>query len=191
MAFPAHAEWLGQRSKKLLELRTAHTAVSGTGPGARVATQQIVHAYAVLLLAQFQAFCRDLHTQAVDWLTSAIEPTGLAPIFRLNLTARRLLDTGNATAGNIGSDFNRLNMSFWPDVYAQDSRNLSRRAKLDELVRWRNAIGHQDFTAAGLDQGSLTLRSVEGWLSACRGLATSFHAIVVQHLEATVGRNPQ
>lgn len=46
------------------EIAAAHTAVGGQGSGRRYATQEINHAYAVLLSSQFQRFCRDLHTEA-------------------------------------------------------------------------------------------------------------------------------
>ena len=59
--------WNAVRLPRLDEIERAHSSVGGTGPGRRYATQQINHAYAVLLSSQFQGFCRDLHTESVDF----------------------------------------------------------------------------------------------------------------------------
>src|SRR5579884_2178893 len=61
----AFQEWSTVRAASLDEVENAHRSVGGTGPGRRYATQQINQAYAVLLSSQFQAFCRDLHTECV------------------------------------------------------------------------------------------------------------------------------
>ena len=60
--------WRGQRARALNELENAHARVEGTDRGRRYATQQINPAYAVLLTAQFQGFCRDLHDECIDKL---------------------------------------------------------------------------------------------------------------------------
>lgn len=190
MPSASHAKWLGERRSKLLEIRAAHTAIGGTGPGRRTATQQINQAYAVLLMAQFQGFCRDLHTEAVERLSTAISSHVVASIFQWNLMAGRRLAAGNANPGNLGSDFGRLGMSLWDSVYTHDARNQRRREKLDELAAWRNAIGHQDFTAPCLGGTSLTLSRVESWFGACQGLAASFDVVVADHVAALIGRQP-
>lgn len=56
--------WKSTAKGALDEIAAAHAAVGGQGPGRRYATQEINHAYAVLLSSQFQRFCRDLHTEA-------------------------------------------------------------------------------------------------------------------------------
>lgn len=61
----ALAEWRGRRSDELDELLAAHAAVGGTGRGRRYATEQVNRAYALAVAAQFQGFCRDLHSEAV------------------------------------------------------------------------------------------------------------------------------
>lgn len=187
MPSASYTKWLGERMKKLGEIRAAHAAIGGTGPGRRTATQQINQAYAVLVLAHFQGFCRDLHSEAIDHLSTAVRPAALAPVLRINLTESRALDKGNANAANIEADFRRFDMSFWAEVSAYDSRTPRRRNKLDELTRWRNAIGHQDFTRPSVGGRSLTLDMVESWFSACHGLAGSFDAVVGLRLAALSG----
>ena len=46
------------------EIDAAHAAVRGPVQGRRAATLRLTHAYVLLLSAQFQRFCRDLHAEA-------------------------------------------------------------------------------------------------------------------------------
>lgn len=64
--------WINERIPALDELESAHRSVGGSGPGRRYATQQINQAYAVLLSSQFQGYCRDLHSECVDYLIQVI-----------------------------------------------------------------------------------------------------------------------
>jgi hypothetical protein len=162
------------------EIEIAHRSVGGSGPGRRYATQQINQAYAVLLSAQFQAFCRDLHTECVIHLVAPAPSLDLREMYRSGLVLGRKLDSGNPNPGNIGSDFNRLGLSFWPLVNAHRPRNPQRQALLEELNAWRNAIAHQDFTPAMLRAGQTTLRleRVQRWRKACGVLARSFEEVM-------------
>src|ERR1700732_1410354 len=103
--------WQPTGATLLDEIENAHRSVGGSGPGRRTATQQINQAYAVLLSAHFQGFCRDLHTECIDSLVSTITPVALQPILSLELNWSRKLDRGNPNPGNIGSDFGRLGVS--------------------------------------------------------------------------------
>jgi hypothetical protein len=60
------AHWQTDRRDALEELEAAHAKMGGVGPGRRYATQLINQAYAMVLSTQFQGFCRDLHSEAVD-----------------------------------------------------------------------------------------------------------------------------
>src|SRR3954447_4959617 len=98
--------WRKKRNVALDEIEGAHHSVGGKGPGRRYATQQINHAYAVLLSSQFQGFCRELHRECVDCLVQLMSPVGLRDAFERALVLNRELDFGNPNPGNIGSDFN-------------------------------------------------------------------------------------
>lgn len=112
------ATWHGPAAVALDEIESAHRAVGGTGRGRRYATQQINQAYAVMLSSQFQRFCRDLQSEAVDELAATVASPAVRLIFRSQLSTGRKLDSGNPNPGNIGSDFGRLGMDFWPEVFA-------------------------------------------------------------------------
>jgi hypothetical protein len=173
--------WFGERAGPLDDLANAHRSVRGSGAGARAAAQQINQAYAVLVSAQFQGFCRDLHSECADHLVTPVADPDLRELLRDNLLFGRKIDRGNPNPGNLGSDFNRFSLAFWSLVDAHHSRNPARKSALEELNDWRNAIAHQDFPASMLKGGrpNLTLAQVQTWRKACDGLARSFVDVLV------------
>jgi hypothetical protein len=182
--------WSEARSRSLDEIETAHASVGGTGPGRRVATQQINQAYAVLLASQFQGFCRDLHSECAEHLIAAT-PVGLQEVISGQFSWGRTLDRGNANSGNIGSDFNRFGFDFWASVLASHHQNRRRREYLDELNAWRNAIAHQDFDPERLGGTTvLHLATVRQWRSSLNGLALSFDNFTREHLMSLLRAAP-
>lgn len=184
-------KWGTVRVSHLNEIENAHSRVGGTTRGRRYATQQINHAYAVLLSSQFQGFCRDLHSECVDHLAHAVTPAALQAILHAEFVQNRKLDKGNPNPWNIGNDFSRLGLAFWDDVKAHDARNSGRRTQLENLNNWRNAIAHQDFDPAKLG-GSITLRldTIRTWRRASHHLAVSFDAVMQTHLSFLIGVPP-
>jgi hypothetical protein len=187
--------WQRDQSRRLDELQAAHHAVGGSGPGRRHATQQINDAYIVLLSAQFQQFCRDLHSEAASRLALAVTPVSLRVVLSALLTQNRQLDRGNAQPGNLGTDFGRFGMDFWKSVNKADTRNAARQRKLEQLNIWRNAIAHQNFALKGDDLKKVRLterklRYIKLWRSACNGLAINFDRAVRDHLTSLTGAAP-
>lgn len=183
--------WQSRRVSELDEIADAHTQVGGIARGRRYATQQVNHAYAMLLSSQFQGFCRDLHSETVDYIVRAISPISLRGILRAEFTLNRKLDHGNPNPGNIGSDFNRLGTAFWPSVRALDRRNNNRIGHLEDLNSWRNAIAHQSFDPSRLG-GTISLRlaMVRQWRGACEQLAIVFDGVVRDHIFKISGAYP-
>jgi hypothetical protein len=187
----AWRQWHTVRARELDELEAAHAHIGGTGRGRRYATQQINRAYAVLLASQFQGFCRDLHTESVDALIAGVVASIFRPTVRKEYLRNRSLDRGNASPGNIGTDFNRLGLEFWTLVYAQHARNQRQRELLEELNTWRNAIAHQDFDPHLLGGTTVLHRpQVRRWRSSCRGLARFFDRVMRDHIKNTTGNLP-
>lgn len=182
--------WLGVRATQLDQIAHAHRAVGGTGRGRRYATEQINHAYAVLLSSQFQAFCRDLHSEAVDHMVSSVTPVPMQHVLRVRLLENRFVDRGNPTPGNLGSDFGRLGLVLWDALYADDARNTERRASLEELNAWRNAIAHQDFDPARVGTNGLRLARVNGWRQRCSQLARCLDRVLRDHVATLAGSSP-
>jgi len=146
--------WFTERAAALDEIERAHRALRGSGPGVRTAMLQINQAYSMMLSAQFQGYCRDFHAECADFLTSAISDPYLRGMVQENLAFGRKLDRGNPSPGNIGADFKRFLMNFWPLVLAHRTQNIARRNALEELNGWRNAIA-----ASGLCPGHAACRS--------------------------------
>jgi hypothetical protein len=184
--------WSAERASALTDLENAHRSVRGSGPGARAAAQQINQAYTMLLSAQFQGFCRDLHEECAGFLVMPVAGPDLREMVWTNLVFGRRLDCGNPNPGNIGADFGRFNLAFWSLVDGHRPENATRRAALEELNEWRNAIAHQDFSTAMLRAGrpNLTLAHVRLWRKACEGLARSFDEVLRDHLRVLTGSAP-
>lgn len=188
MASESLKRWNAERIAALDEIEDAHTAVGGSERGRRYATQQINYAYAAILSSQFQAFCRDLHSESIDYLVT-VAPAGLRGALRVEFLLNRTLDRGNPHPGGIGSDFNRLGVDFWAEVYLLHASNNRRRELLQELVNWRNAIAHQDFMPVGGDP-TLRLGTVRSWRSATNALATFFDRVMRTYLGGLIGVPP-
>ena len=183
-------QWRQTRRTQLDEIVQAHRAVGGMGRGRRYATEQVNHAYAVLLSSHFQGFCRDLHTECVDHIVQKV-PAALQNVIRGELVRDRTLDRGNPNPGSIGADFARLGLPIWDKVKAIDRRNDARRQLLEELNNWRNAIGHQDFDPTKLGgRTTLRLQEVNAWRQACDQLARAFDKVIRTHLKALMGSPP-
>jgi hypothetical protein len=133
----------------------------------------------------------DAETVAVD-AVAPVSPAGLQEALYANAVLGRKLDRGNPNPGNIGADCNRLRLMFWPTVDVDHPRNPQRKALLEELNGWRNAIAHQAFAPSMLKGGRvvLPLLQVQGWRKACDGLARSFDNVLHGHLLTMTGVVP-
>ncbi len=191
---PSHSwnTWNMGRAHALDQIEAAHRSVGGSGPGRRHATLQLNHAYAVLLAAQFQGFCRDLHSECVDFIVAPITIPPLRLAVREEFLYNRRLNTGNANQGSIAADFGRIGANdFWNSVDADRAGNDQRRQLLDRLNAWRNAIAHQDFDPAKL--GGITvlrLELVRRWRRVCSRLAHSMDRVMRSQIHLMIGTYP-
>lgn len=107
--------------------------------------QEYIRSFAVLLSSEFQGFCRDLHSECADRLVDTVSPMSMRALLRGQCLYGRKLDTGNPNAGNLGADFSRYGLDFWPAILATDPSHAARRHQLALLNAWRNAIAHHDY----------------------------------------------
>lgn len=190
MPSTSYRRWRTVRRTALDAVEAAHATIHGTGAGQREATRQINHGYAVLLAAEFQGYCRELHTEAVTLFTGPI-PAPQRNIVANAFTLNRQLDRGNANPASLGSDFKRLGLDWWQAVYHVDSNGPTLRRGLDELNEWRNAIAHNDFDA--YHPGAtmrLRLAMVREWRWICNQLARAFDQALADHLVNLMGQRP-
>src|SRR5436189_58110 len=101
MPSTSYRRWRTVRRAALDLVESAHATIHGTGPGRREATRQLNHGYTVLLAAEFQGYCRELHTEVVQHFTANL-PLAQRDIVTVSLTFNRQLDRGNANAGVLG-----------------------------------------------------------------------------------------
>jgi hypothetical protein len=182
--------WQSVRLGELDELEAAHRRIGGVGRGRRYATQQINHAYAVLLSSQFQGFCRDLHSECANYFVQNVPAGPLRAALYNVLVQSRTLDRGNPNAGNIGADYNRFGLPFWDAVKSFDIRSASRQNSLKNLNDWRNAIAHQDFDPQILGVGALRVQRVRHLRRVCERLADCFDEVIRAHLLSINGVSP-
>jgi hypothetical protein len=191
MASAALAKWRDERARSLDEMVRAHQMIGGTGRGRRFATQQLNHAYAVLLSSQFQAFCRDLHTECLIHIVRNVQPAYVAQLLKAEFSSNRKLDKGNPNPGNIGNDFNRFGVDLWDVLKKRYAGNTMRHDCLIELNIWRNAIAHNDFSSDKLGgRTELYLYEVRRWRNACDRLAQEMETVLGNHLTTVMGVAP-
>lgn len=184
-------QWRVDGRRALDQMEAAHRAIGRTGSGARYAAEQINQAYVLLVSSWFQRFCRDLHTECIDHLVRGLAPLPIQIVFRRQLEMGRKLDTGNPNPGNIGSDFDRFEIRFWPALVAHDERNTARQRLLASLNNWRNAIAHQDFSSRGLlERNRVRLLDVRRWRTNCEHLAVDFERVMYHYLRSLTGSTP-
>ncbi len=190
MSSNAYADWRTNRRAALDEIAAAHRAIGGPRRGRRYATQQVNHAYAVLLSPQFQGYCRDLYRESAYHLAGHLSPVP-GPIVLAEFLRDLKLSHGNPNPGNLGADFNRLGIKFWNEVRAAHPVAGTRHDLLLTLNAWRNAIAHQDFDPDRLGGSTrLRLATVIGWRVACHGLARTFDGVLRNHLTRVTGTTP-
>jgi hypothetical protein len=153
--------------------------------------QEHIRAYAVLLSAEFQGFCRALHTECADKLIDSVAPPSLQTALRAQCLYGRKLETGNPNPGNIGADFGRFGFDFWATVLAADPAHTARRHRLADLNAWRNAIAHHDYDPATLGgTTTLTIPRVQGWIVDCEAFSLTFDAVMRIQVQTITGRAP-
>ncbi len=144
--------WLGLRRDAIDTLAAAHAAMGEVdGPGRPLEIgRPVAHAYVLRVVAEFQAFVRDLHGLAAEKLVDLSKPE---PQFRALLVAAatesRFVDRGNADLPSIQRDFRRLGIGgINGRIGARDPSWLDQpprrgdRAFYGDLIDLRNALAH-------------------------------------------------
>jgi hypothetical protein len=186
----AYQIWAIDRGARLNEVETAHTAIRGSAAARRITTRQLNHAYTLLLAAEFQGFCRDLHSEGVDALLLAVSP-GLQSVVESQFLLGRQLDRGNASSSTLGADFGRFGLPLWAELDRLDPRGPLLRRLLEEMNAWRNAIAHSDFDPARLGgRMSLPIRRVRRWRAACHRIARRLDRLLADRLHQLTDLRP-
>ncbi len=181
------AQWRTGAAALLDELADAHKKVGGPKPGRRRTTQQLNHAYALLLASQFQAYCRNLHSEAVTHIVATF-PISTRVVASSQFLFGRKLDGGNAHPSALQQDFSRLGFDFLKLVKSDELKNAERLTRLNLLNTWRNAIAHHDFKKQELaGKTKLSLPDVTRFRTDCNRLAKSFDRVVGKEIAKLAG----
>jgi hypothetical protein len=182
--------WRTLRFASLEQVEIGHTAVGGSGRGARYARQQLNRSYCVLLAAEFQGFCRDLHTEALQAVVAHL-PAAFQVIVADEFARGRQLDRGNAGPSNLGTDFNRLGFECWKKFDVIEPRGPRLRRMMEELNTWRNAVAHSDYDPDKLGGTiNLTIARVRRWRRVLNRVARVLDRVVADHIQLTTGVRP-
>jgi hypothetical protein len=110
----ALVRWLTDRQEAINTLAAAHAELGEVeGPGRPLEIgRPIAHAYLLRVVAEFQAFVRDLHDLGAEKLVelSGVTAPGQALLIT-SATAGRFIDRGNADLRSLERDFRRLGMT--------------------------------------------------------------------------------
>ncbi len=145
-----------------------------------------------MLVAQFQAYARGLHDQATD-VHVAAALAGQRVLVHTLLTQGRKLDTQNPRRAALGSDFGRLGFGFIDDLKAATASAPAELDALEELIDYRNAIGHGDeatiSSIESLGRIKATKGSYRGYRRTIGRLAGTMDDVVANQLSALLGIN--
>jgi hypothetical protein len=185
-------DWTSDRAARLDRLLSAHSALTGHGPGRRWITVEVNHALIVRLAGEFQGFARDLHDEAIDAFVAGI-PASHASVIRAALQRSRKLDSGNATWANIGNDFAVFGLSLATELSATYPYKYPKwTACLNNLNDSRNAIAHQDPSKLALmtARHGLTLHTFKAWRTTLSGVASALDRATGRYLRSLNGVAP-
>lgn len=156
-----------------------------------------------MLSSQFQAYCRDLHSEAADHFAAHVDSgkslnsRAIRDIIYGRLVENRRLDRGNPNLGNLGADFGRFGFRFTEEMKGMPENPLVVKdlRLLNHLGLWRNAIAHQDFSYRDFltdfpGRRTLALSEVKRWRAACRRLARRMDAVLEDQLTKLLGSAP-
>jgi hypothetical protein len=150
--------WLSDRRTAVDTLERAHREMGEVdGPGRpREIGRPVGHAYILRVVAEFQAFTRDLHDLAVARMVdlAGVDPR-YAAVLTEAATAERNVDRGNPTLRNLQADFRRIGLTelraklstidtHWAAPGGRD------KDAFEEIMAIRNALAHGN--QAELDQ---------------------------------------
>lgn len=190
MASQSLTAWRTTGLARLAELEAVHVQATGTARGRRWGTAQLNRSLCLMLVAQFQEYCRGVHDEAVDVHVSA-SVAGQKTMLRTLLTQGRKLDSQNPRRAALGSDFGRLGFSFIDELKAAQATAAGDLDHLEVLIDYRNAIGHGDEATMRAIEAAGVVKATKAAYTASRGyvdrLAGTMDDVVADKLAALLG----
>lgn len=195
--------WLGPRRDSIQALAQAHAQLgNASGPGRSLEIgRPLAHACILRVVAEFQAFVRDLHDLGAARLVAL---SNADPAWQVMLIAAategRMIDGGNAGLRSIEEDFRRIGVRRIRQGIASHSTRWNTtgdrrgdQAFYQELIELRNALAHGNQRQVD----ALRTRGIFDRVTWARarlpGLdrtARALDRVVWDHLHSTFGRSP-
>lgn len=186
----AMAAWTTGGLARLAELENVHVQATGSARGRRWGTEQLNRSLLVMLVAQFQSYCRHLHDAAVDIHVALAVPGQQVMVLRL-LTQDRKLDTQNPRRAALGADFGRLGFRFIDQLKASGEAAEDALSHLELLIDFRNAVGHGDEAAVAAIGRARGFRATKAQYTQSRriieGLVVTMDDVVADQLDRLLG----
>lgn len=195
--------WHGERRNAIDTLATAHANLGEVeGPGRPLETgRPLAHAYLLRVVAEFQAFTRDLHDLAAEKMVEASgAQADYSPVLVAAATEGRFIDRGNADLRSLQNDFRRLGMhGLSKRITARNGHWLQGRGRrgdqayFQDLIEMRNALAHgnQGQVEALRVRGVMdTVTWPRGRLPGLDRIAQALDRIVWDHVHETFGVEP-
>lgn len=199
----ALSRWRGERRDAIETLATAHAEMGEVdGPGRPLEIgRPVAHAYVLRVVAEFQAFTRDLHDLAAEKLVDLSQAMGASrPILITAATEGRFIDRGNADIRSLRNDFRRLGISGLAGAvqqrngyWAPSGSRRGDRAFFEDLIQLRNCLAHGN--QGQLDglrhRGVLdTVTWTRARLPGLDRITRAMDQLVWDHVQATYGVEP-
>ena len=196
--------WLGPRRDAINTLADAHAQMGEVdGPGRPLEIGRPVgHAYVLRVVAEFQAFARDLHDLTAEKLVELSQPDDhYRALLTAAATGGRYIDRGNADLRSLERDFRRLGLTglngkiggrsaFWVET-PQGGRGD--RAFYGDLIELRNCLAHGNQVQLDRLRASGTLDTVSWARARLPGLnrtARALDRVMWDHLHGTFLLDP-
>jgi len=201
-SFPL-VRWLGPRREAIVALAQAHAQFGNVGgPGRPLEIgRPVAHAYVLCVVAEFQAFVRDLHDLAAGRLVALSNADAASQAMLITAaTEGRLIDRGNADLRSIKDDFRRIGLRrITGQIEARNARWVTEgtrrgdQAFYQDLIELRNALGHGNQQQVDRLRARGVFDRVTWARARLPGLdrtARALDRIVWDHLHRTFGGNP-
>jgi hypothetical protein len=203
-SFPL-GRWRTERRAAIDTLAEARAHIGELdGPGRPLEVgRPLAHAYVVRVVAEFQAFTRDLHDlAAAQIVTGSGAAAAFQPVLIAAATEGRGIDRGNAGMRTLPSDFRRFGLrglngeigkrnAYW--IENQQPPRHGDKAYYEERIRLRNAVAHGNQTELDELRGDGVLDTVT-WarlrLPGLGRMASAMDRTVWDHLTHATGNEP-
>jgi hypothetical protein len=201
-SFPL-VRWLGPRRESITALAEAHAQFGNVGgPGRPLEIgRPVAHAYVLRVVAEFQAFVRDLHDLGAGRMVVLSNADVASQAMLITAaTDGRMIDRGNADMRSIQQDFQRIGLrGINGQIGAHNARWTTAGARrgdqacYQDLIELRNALGHGNQQQVDKLRARGVFDRVTWARARLPGLdrtARALDRIVWDHLSRTFGGNP-